>query len=107
MAIGIGVILVACFDLWLAALDLFCIGAMSGVVNVQITAWIQNRSEPSMLGRVSGVQLFSLFGLTPFSLAIAGVLAQWSVNALFFAGGILMLGVTGAAALCRPVREID
>jgi MFS family permease len=107
MAIGIGVILVASSDLWIAALDLFCIGVMSGVVNVQITAWIQNRSEPSMLGRVSGVQLFSLFGFTPFSLAIAGVLAQWSINALFFAGGILMLGVTGAAAFCRPVREID
>ena len=107
MAVGAGVMLVAYSDPWVAALDLFFIGAMTGVVNVQITAWIQTRSEPSMLGRVGGVQLFSLYGLTPFSLAIAGVLAQWSINALFLAGGILMLAVTGAAALCRPVREID
>lgn len=107
IAIGAGVILVAGSDPWLAAVELFVIGVMTGVINVQITAWIQTRSEPSMLGRVSGVQLFSLYSLTPFSLAIAGVLAQWSINALFLAGGILMLAVTGTAALCRPVREID
>jgi MFS family permease len=105
---GTGVILVVCStNPWLAAFDLFCMGVLSGVVNVQITAWIQNRPERSMLGRVNGVHLFSAHGLTPFSLAIAGVLAQWSINALFFAGGILMLGFTATAALCRPVRDID
>jgi hypothetical protein len=107
IVVGAGVILVAGSDPWLAAVDLFFMGVMTGIVNVQITAWIQTRSEPSMLGRVSGVQLFSLYSLTPFSLAIAGVLAQWSINALFLAGGILMLVVTGTAALCRPVRQID
>jgi MFS family permease len=107
IVVGAGVILVAGSDPWLVAVDLFVMGAMTGIVNVQITAWIQTRSEPSMLGRVSGVQLFSLYSLTPFSLAIAGVLAQWSVNTLFLAGGILMLVVTGSAALCRPVRQID
>lgn len=107
VAVAAGLILIVCSGPLLAALDLFCMGVMSGIINVQITAWIQNRSERSMLGRVSGVQLFSLYGLTPFSLVLAGVLAQWSIDALFFAGGILMLGVTGTAALCRPLREID
>lgn len=105
--VGAGVILIAGSDPWVATVDLFVMGMMTGILNVQITAWIQTRCEPSMLARVSSVQLFSLYGLTPFSLAIAGVLAQWSINALFLAGGILMLAVTGTAALYRPVRQID
>jgi MFS family permease len=104
---GIGsILLVFASGLWRPALVLFCMGIMGGFVNVQITAWIQERVERSMLGRVSGVQLFSAFGLTPISLALAGVLAQWNVRILFMAGGILMLAVTGTAALRRTVREI-
>jgi MFS family permease len=107
IVVGTGMILVTGSDPVLAAVDLFVMGVMTGIINVQITSWIQTRSDPSMLGRVSSVQLFSLYGLTPFSLAIAGALAQWSINALFLAGGILMLVVTGTAVLCRPVRQID
>jgi MFS family permease len=104
-AIG-SILLVFASGLWRPALILFCMGIMAGFVNVQITAWIQERVERSMLGRVSGVQLFSAFGLTPVSLALAGVLAQWNVRLLFVAGGTLMLAVTGTAALRRTVREI-
>lgn len=99
-------LLVVVSGLWPPALVLFCMGMMGGFVNVQITAWIQNRVERSMLGRVSGVQLFAAFGLMPVSLALSGVLAQWNVRALFVTGGILILAVTGTAALRGTAREV-
>jgi len=105
---GVGSIFLAFVaGLWVPALVLLCMGIMSGLVNVQITAWIQQRSERSMLGRVSGVQMFSAFGLTPLSLVLAGVLAQWNVKMLFVAGGLLMLVVTGVAALWGTIREVE
>lgn len=92
--------------LWLPAVDLFVIGALKGVLNVQITAWIQRRVDHSVLGRVASVQMFSGYGLTPFSLAVAGVVVQWSVRALFSAAGILTILVTFFAAFQRSIREI-
>ena len=94
-------------ELWLPAVDLFVMGIMSGFVNVQITAWLQQRVERAMLGRVSGVQMFSAFGLAPVSLALAGVVAQWNLVALFVSAGVLMLIVASVAAAPRAVREIE
>jgi MFS family permease len=93
--------------LWAPAIDLFVVGALKGILNVQITAWIQKRVHRSLLGRVASVQMFSGFGLTPFSLAIAGIVVQWSIYVLFSAAGILTILVTGIAALQRSIREIE
>jgi hypothetical protein len=86
---------------------LFAIGALKGMLNVQITAWIQQRVDGSMRGRVASVQMFSAFGLTPLSLAAAGIVAQWSINKLFTIAGLLTVLVTGIAALQRSLREIN
>jgi hypothetical protein len=50
--------------------------------------------------------MFSTVGLTPVSLAVAGVVVQWNLTALFVSGGVLVLIVTSLAALPRPVRDI-
>jgi MFS family permease len=97
----------SCGYLWLPAIDLFAIGALKGMLNVQITAWIQQRVDGSMRGRVASVQMFSAFGLTPLSLAAAGIVAQWSINKLFTIAGLLTVLVTGIAALQRSLREIN
>jgi MFS family permease len=82
-------------------------GVASGYNNVHMTAWYQERVEPSMMGRVMSLRMFAIFGMMPVSLAISGVIAEKSLDALFVGSGILMLAVTIAAATQRQMREID
>lgn len=82
-------------------------GLTSGYSNVHMTAWYQERVEPSLMGRVMSLRMFSIFGLMPVSLAIAGFLAEISLHILFVSAGLLMFAVTLLAATQRAVREID
>ncbi len=82
-------------------------GVISGYSNVHMTAWYQERVDASMMGRVMSLRMFAIFGLMPISLAIAGFIAEISVDVMFVAAGILMFSVTLLAAMQRPVREID
>lgn len=86
---------------------MFLMGLTGGYSNVHMTAWYQERVEPSMMGRVMSVRMLTIFGLMPVSLAIAGFLAEMSLQILFVSAGILMLTVTLLAATQRPVRQID
>jgi hypothetical protein len=88
-------------------LVMFLMGVTSGYSNVHMTAWYQERVEASMMGRVMSLRMFAIFGLMPVSLAIAGFVAEVSLQILFVTAGILMVSVTLLAAAQRPVREID
>ena len=51
--------------------------------------------------------MLAAVGLVPISLAVSGVLAQWSLGGLFIAAGAV-LAVTSVVALSgRAAREID
>ena len=76
-------------------------------LNVQLLAWFQHRVERAMMGRVLSVLMFAAAGLTPVSIALAGIVIRWSLPGMFFIGGSMVLLVTLLAALRRPVREID
>jgi hypothetical protein len=92
---------------WPVALLLAAMGCLSGFINVQIQAWLQQRVERAVLGRVSSVSMLSAFGLMPLSMAAAGVAVEWSASWMFaIAGGAVAL-VAALGALQRPVREID
>jgi hypothetical protein len=78
-----------------------------GYLNVQLVSWFQQRVERAMLGRVMSVLMFASVGLMPFSLAAAGAAIQWSVRGMFAVAGAAVLVVTIAAAMHRPVREIE
>jgi MFS family permease len=93
--------------LWSLMALLFLVSAASGFLNVQILTWFQQRVERAMLGRVMSVMMFAAIGLMPFSLAAAGAAIQWSVRGMFAVAGTAVLVVTIAAALHRPVREIE
>jgi len=93
--------------LWSLMALLFLISATAGFLNVQILAWFQQRVERAMLGRVMSVLMFASVGLMPFSLAAAGAAIQWSVRGMFAVAGAAVLVVTVAAAMHRPVREIE
>src|SRR5882724_2356672 len=93
--------------LWLIAAMLFIMGTTSGLVSVHINAWFQQRVDRAKLGRVASVAMFASIGLMPISLAIAGLLVQWSVVLMFFLSGASVLIVTSLAAIQRTVREIQ
>jgi hypothetical protein len=79
-----------------------------GIVNVQFSTWIQTRVESALLGRVMSLVMFAAIGLVPLSYAASGVVANWSLKALFVgAGGILVAITLAMAVTSRAAREID
>ena len=101
--IAIGLVLK--FAAIIALLALMGLGV--GFVNVQFAAWMQMRVERAMLGRVMSVMMFSAVGLVPISYAAAGVLADWSLPALFIIAGAVLTGTSALAVFGKAAREID
>jgi len=92
---------------WSIASVLLIMGAAAGMVNIHIGAWIMQRIDVAVRGRVASVLMLASFGITPISLAVAGLLVAWSLKLMFLlAGGLMVLAAAGAA-LQKPVREIE
>ena len=92
---------------WPVALLLLVMGCFSGFINVQLQAWLQQRVDRSVLGRVSSVLMLSSFGLMPISMAVAGVAVEWSVFGMFAVGGAAVTLVALFGAMHRQVRGIE
>jgi MFS family permease len=92
---------------WLIPPVLFMMGISAGITNVQIGAWIMQRIDASVRGRVMSVLTLGSVGLMPISLALAGLLIAVSLKLVFLLAGGLLLLVTMAAATQKTVREID
>jgi MFS family permease len=95
---------------------LAAMGLGIGYLNVVVLAWLQAHVEPSMLGRVMGLAMLASFGLGPVSLALAGIIVDWSATALFVGAGslILIVGLVGllsgarhAIDLSRPTPNLE
>jgi MFS family permease len=93
--------------LWAIAASFFFMAISAGLANVQISAWLQQRVEPAVRGRVFSVLMLASFGLMPVSLAVAGFLVAWSLKVMFMIAGGAMLMVTVFGALHREVRAIQ
>ena len=104
--IGIGLVPKANGLIMIAVL-LAVMGLGVGFVNVQFSAWLQMRVERALLGRVMSVLMFAAVGLVPVSLALSGVLAQWSLKGLFIAAGAVLVVTSVAALSGKAAREID
>jgi predicted MFS family arabinose efflux permease len=76
----------------LACLLLVFVGITAGFGNVFVITLSQKLVTKDMMGRFMSLMVLAEVGLTPMSNALAGVLADWNVTALFFlAGGLLTL----------------
>lgn len=92
---------------WTIASVLLIMGAAAGMVNIHIGAWIMQRIDVAVRGRVASVLMLSSIGITPISLAVAGFLVAWSLKLMFLlAGGLMVLAAAGAS-FQKPVREIE
>lgn len=114
LIIAVGIVIGSClapigmlWKLWEVAGLLLLIGASGGLANVHIIAWIQQRIEPLVRGRVMSVLMLAGFGLAPVSLALAGVLVAWNLQWMFVLAGAAMIAACVLAALQKPVRQIE
>ncbi|MDE2070472.1 MAG: MFS transporter [Gammaproteobacteria bacterium] len=89
---------------------LLCAGLLTGIVQIAIFTWIQQRVPQEMMGRTMSILIFTFMGLAPISAAIAGALLKViSLGALF---GIAGLALTVIALSClsspqlRSIRAI-
>jgi MFS family permease len=92
---------------WSFATVLLAMGLAAGLVNVNIAAWVLQRIDATVRGRVSSVLSLSGFGILPFSLALAGLLIAVSVKFMFLFAASVMLLVTLFAAMQKTVRQIE
>jgi MFS family permease len=93
--------------LWLIAAVLLLLGCSAGVANVHIAAWIQQRIDATVRGRVFSVLMLGNFGLIPVSLAVAGFMIAWNLKLMFLVAGVSMLLVTAFGASQKQVRAIE
>ncbi len=83
------------------------IGATASFLGVITISWLQERTEPGLLGRVMSFAMFSAVALDPISFALAGVLVELDLTAMFLAAGALLLLTAVLGALSRTMREVD
>ena len=75
-----------------AGLDLLCIGAMNGYVNVVIVAWVQERTDPEMLGRTMSFLMLGSVVAAPLSLALAAIVVDAHATGMFLVAGFIVIG---------------
>jgi MFS family permease len=83
------------------------IGAISSFLGVITVSWLQERTEPALIGRVMSFAMFSAVALDPISFALAGVLVEIDLKAMFLAAGALLLLTAVSGSLSRTMREVD
>lgn len=93
--------------LWQIAAILLLMALSAGMANVHIAAWMQQRVEATVRGRVFSVLMLAGFGLLPVSLAAAGLLIAWDLKLMFIIAGASMLLITVFGALQKQVRAIE
>jgi MFS family permease len=102
LGMGGGLIVIGVVEaLWVTFAVLALSGVGAGIVGVIAGSWLQARTPDHLQGRMASLLIFSLVAVDPFSNALAGVLLDLSLPAVFIAGGALMIG-TGLVALFSP-----
>jgi hypothetical protein len=71
---------------------------MNGYVNVVMVAWVQEKTEPRMLGRTMSFLMLGSVVAAPLSIALAALLVDTHAAAMFIAAGTLVV-VSGLIAI--------
>ncbi len=105
---GIGLFLLSFTpNLLLASITIAILGLCSGFFTILAVVWIQKQTPPEILGRVMSLGFLASFGVAPFSLALAGVLADINLILLFSVGGGIMTIVSILLTTKRSIRKIN
>ncbi len=80
------------------------IGVMNGYINVTVIAWVQERTDPEMLGRTMSFLMLGSVVAAPLSIALAAVLVDSHATAMFVAAGLLVIG-SGLVAIASGLPQ--
>jgi len=90
-----------------AAFLVAVLGIEGGIGNVIFGTWLQVRTDPSMLGRVTSLVALANLGLTPISYAISGVLVDLNPTLTFVLAGGLVLAAVALSGQSAGVRAME
>lgn len=90
-----------------AAITLAFVGLGGGLANIIILALLQSETERRMLGRVMGLLMFGSTVVESLSYALAGIIADKNLTALFVGGGALILFASILSLTGRALRAGD
>ena len=108
IALGVGLGLLGLAPaLWVAMAVTLPMGVCVGLINVLLISWLQVRVEGAMLGRVMSLVMLAGVGLAPVSLAVAGLLIDTSVAALFLGAGGVVLAAAAFGVVSGAARHLD
>ena len=111
LVIGAGVGLAAISvapSVLVAAVILLAIGVAIGYVNVVMIAWVQEKTDPLMLGRTMSFMMLGSVVAAPLSIAIAALVVDSQASAMFVAAGALIVVsglIAAASGLPRRMSE--
>lgn len=95
--VGLGAIGVA-RGVPVVAIILFSIGVMIGYVNVVMIAWVQEKTDPLLLGRTMSFLMLGSVVAAPLSIALAALVVDTNAGAIFILAGALVV-VSGLIAI--------
>lgn len=81
-------------------------GVGAGYLGVVLMAWLQERTKPSMHGRVMSLMMFAAVAVDPLSYALMGALSELDLRMMFAAAGSLLAVTALVGAASRTVRSI-
>jgi MFS family permease len=82
-------------------------GVSAGYLGVLLVAWLQERSEPSLHGRVMSLVMFAAVAVDPLSYALMGILSELDLRVMFVAAGSLLVIAALLGAANRPIRSLQ
>ncbi len=91
-------------SLFLATALVLGVGAGAGYLGVVLMAWLQERTKPSLHGRVMSLMMFAAVAVDPLSYALMGALSELDLKMMFAAAGSLLTITALLGASSRTVR---
>ncbi len=82
------------------------IGCVAGCINIHIGAWVMQRIDVSVRGRVSSVLILISLGAMPVSMGLAAFAVAQNTSAMFLLAGIALLCITAVTAKGPSIRQI-
>ena len=114
---GVIIAIAAVLGLGLAAMGLapnvgvvtliaLAMGVGGGFINVTVVSWVQQRTDPAILGRVMSLLMLGSVGLAPLSLVVTGALIDIYPTLVFVGAGGIILASVGVAVASRADRAL-
>lgn len=92
---------------WQGGLLLLVIGALAGIVQVNVYTWLQRAAAPALLGRTMALFMFIFMGVAPMSSALTGLLMRSITLPQLFAGcGTLLVAIVVLTYALSGMRHV-